>query len=321
VSQDNRPGAGPDDAGPGGVGPQGPQRGPGALDASMTLLNEVIRKPLDPGYRLAAERKALQGSPPPAAPRVAVILLCAMGLGLGTTAAAMSLRAPEPSGMAARDLLEEQIRERTADVDVLREHAHALGAEIDQLHASALAASDSRLVEQLEGDALASGAVGVVGPGIRITFTDPPPDDGVPADPLASLQDRDLQIVVNGLWQAGAEAVAVNGQRLSATSSIRSAGGAILVDLVPIIGPYVVEAVGDPQGLQTDLARSASGFWMTDLRRYDIDVDVSSQRELRLPAATRAALRSATVPPGTSLVTGGHVAGSSPTAYGRSGRT
>ena len=46
--------------------------------------------------------------------------------------------------------------------------------------------------------------------------------------------DRDLQVIVNGLWAAGAEAIAVNGQRLTACSAIRSAGEAILVDFRPL---------------------------------------------------------------------------------------
>lgn len=276
-----------------------------ALDASMTLLNEVIRKPLDPGYRLAAERRALDGSRPTTPVRKSLVLLSAMVLGLGTTAAAMSLRAPQPSVQAARLLLEEQIRDRTADVELLREHAQTLNADIDQLHATALAADNSPLVEQLEVDSVASGATAVTGPGLRITLSDVVPAAGAAEDPEGRVLDRDLQLIVNGLWQAGAEAVSVNDQRLTATTSIRSAGSAILIDLVPIIGPYDIEAVGDPQGLQTALARSSAGEYMMSLRNsVGIGVETSSQPALELPSSTRVALRAATVPSGTPLVAG-----------------
>lgn len=268
----------------------------------MTLLNEVTRKPLDPGYRLAAERRALEGSRPPTVRRTALVLLSAMVLGLGVTAAAMSLRAPQPSVMAARLLLEEQIRDRTADVEQLRDRAQTLNADIDQLHASALAASNSSLMEQLEADSLASGATAVTGPGLRITLSDPAVGDGATEDPTARVFDGDLQMIVNGLWQAGAEAVAVNDQRLTATTSIRSAGSAILIDLVPVIGPYTIEAVGDPQGLQTGLARARAGDYLTWLRNtVGVGVDTSSQPALELPSAARVTLRSATVPAGTPL--------------------
>jgi len=56
--------------------------------------------------------------------------------------------------------------------------------------------------------------------------------------------DRDLQDVVNELWHDGVEAIAINGQRLATTSTIRAAGGAILVDFRPITSPYQVAAIG-----------------------------------------------------------------------------
>ena len=54
----------------------------------------------------------------------------------------------------------------------------------------------------------------------------------------------DLQNVANALWAAGAEAIAINGQRLTATSTIRAAGNAILVDFRPVTSPYEVSAIG-----------------------------------------------------------------------------
>src|SRR5439155_24527639 len=68
-------------------------------------------------------------------------------------------------------------------------------------------------------------------------------------DENGRITDRDLQIVVNALWSAGAEAVAVDGRRLTATTTIREAGGAILVDFFAVASPYHIEAIGDPDRL------------------------------------------------------------------------
>src|SRR5207302_160556 len=74
-----------------------------------------------------------------------------------------------------------------------------------------------------------------------------------PVDPVTGRQtgtnpglvlDRDLQDVANELWHDGAEAIAINGQRLTATTTIRAAGGAILVDFRPVTAPYQVSAIG-----------------------------------------------------------------------------
>ena len=91
--------------------------------------------------------------------------------------------------------------------------------------------------------------------------------------------DRDLQIIVNGLWAAGAEAIAINGERLTTLSAIRSAGQAILVDFRPLVPPYVVEAIGDPAHLQAGFATDMAGAYVQSLRdNYGIQVSVSSQK-------------------------------------------
>lgn len=281
---------------------EGGRRPAGAVDASMTLLHEVITKPLDPGYRMVADRRALHGDPARSPARTVGLLLAAVALGLGTTAAAIALRAPEPAGVAARVLLEEQILERTADMDALHARSSELTSEIAELQASALAAAGSPLLDQLETDSLVSGATPVTGPGLRITLTDPP-DAAQSDDALAKVLERDIQTVVNGLWNAGAEAVAVNNQRLTATTAIREAGGAILVDVVPLIGPYVIEAIGDPQDLQVGLARTQAGPYMVRLRiDPGLGVQINAQTSLELPRASTVTLRSAVVPDGVSLL-------------------
>ena len=58
---------------------------------------------------------------------------------------------------------------------------------------------------------------------------------------------KDLQYVTNALWESGAEAISINGKRLTSTSSIRFAGSAIIVDYRPLTRPYVITALGDPQ--------------------------------------------------------------------------
>ena len=62
--------------------------------------------------------------------------------------------------------------------------------------------------------------------------------------------DRDVQLLVNDLWAAGAEAISIGGVRLQPSSAIRQAGGSILVDNRPVFWPITIEAIGDPSGLQ-----------------------------------------------------------------------
>jgi uncharacterized protein YlxW (UPF0749 family) len=73
------------------------------------------------------------------------------------------------------------------------------------------------------------------------------------------IHDADLQLVVNGLFGAGAEAVAINGNRVVVTTPIRAAGDTIVVNFRPVSPPYVVTAIGADQR-QFDGTEIASRF-------------------------------------------------------------
>ncbi|MCK9893917.1 DUF881 domain-containing protein [Frankia sp. AgB32] len=108
------------------------------------------------------------------------------------------------------------------------------------------------------------------------------------------IQDHDLADLVNVLWIAGAEAVAVNGVRLTALSAIRSAGDVVLVGFVAVLAPYVIEAVGDPAALARHTDESA----VVDRLRHRPNSPVTSltvtrASTLTLPAAAAPVLRNA----------------------------
>ena len=109
------------------------------------------------------------------------------------------------------------------------------------------------------------------------------------------VRDRDMQRVVNGLWESGAEAISINGQRLTALSAIRAAGDAILVDNKPLVPPYTVLAVGDGKRLSTAFQDSADGQYLHVLQEnYGIRTSISAEDDVRLPAAPSVIVRTAT---------------------------
>jgi uncharacterized protein YlxW (UPF0749 family) len=106
--------------------------------------------------------------------------------------------------------------------------------------------------------------------------------------------DRDLQAVANALWAAGAEAIAINGQRLGPLTSIRQAGEAVLVNFVPIRSPYRISAVGDPVGVETAFAASAAAARMRGYAQlYGLTFSYRRAGRLLLPALATEALRDA----------------------------
>lgn len=270
-------------------------------DESMTLLVEVMERPLDPGYAEEAARRAeaaRAGRPSGRrAPAVALLLVLAALLGLLTVSAARQLRAPQAEVAAAREVLENQIVDRRAEVEALQGRSVALSEEIEALQRTALASQDPGLLQTLESDGVVSGAAAVTGPGLVVSLSD---GDAAQAesDPDASarVRDADVQTVVNALWAAGAEAITVDDQRLTSLSAIRNAGDAVLVDLVPLPGPtYVIRAVGDPEDMQTAYARSGAPAYLQLLgSRYGIQSSVTPQSDLTLPGVGNQTLRYAT---------------------------
>ena len=179
------------------------------------------------------------------------------------------------------------IRTRQAGVEELSAEARSLSVRLRELQSQAAMES-----EQL-GEALAAvnglrlpASVGpAAGPGLMVELSDSeslPLTGGEVTD--LRIQDVDLRLVVNALWRAGAEAVAVNGHRVGATTAIRAAGGRILVNFAPIASPYRVTAIGDPEGLEAGLGQSEIvrqfDVWT---QVYGLGFEVRASDELTVP--------------------------------------
>lgn len=278
-----------------------PGQGERRPDASMTLITSMLERPLDPGYEAAAEAREDAGLPRSTGwgTPVLVVYLVLLGLLLGTAGA--DLRSREGARSVTRADLVERVQAAQAVVDERSQTAQQLRADVDEAAAGLDAALGSGGAAQIERLRLASGAVAVTGPGLTITVDDAEDvsvdSDGDPRSSTTAegrVQSRDLQIIVNGLWAAGAEAVAVNGQRLTSQSAIRFAGEAILVNFRPLTRPYVIEAVGDPAGMEAAFASSTAGAYASGLQQnYLIQVSIKTVDELDLPSAASASLRNA----------------------------
>jgi uncharacterized protein YlxW (UPF0749 family) len=281
-----------------------PERGHTVLrarpDASMLLLNNLMHNTLDEGYAEAAQRRATagDGARPHRPGALAGVALVVLALLLAT--AYGQVQRSETAATQARNDLIQRIDTRTAQTDRLREELAKLRKQVNSaqdraLQATATGGQASRSLSRLE---LAAGVAPAAGPGIVVTVDDAAGDRTGSGDPrdrtgpdLARVLDSDLQRLVNGLWAAGAEAVEINGQRLTALSAIRSAGDAILVDFRPLSPPYTVKAIGDPKTLDARFADSSAGRQFSTLQQtYGIRFDVATKKKLRLPGASTVSL-------------------------------
>jgi uncharacterized protein YlxW (UPF0749 family) len=275
-------------------------------DASMSLLNNVMEHSLDDGYAEAAARRGETGtSRMPRTPRGKLTL--AVGLVLAAvvvTLGGAQAQVAAPTLAKERQKLIDRIESETAAADALQKSVDKLRDDVGARQREAL---KDQGVPGAELVSLLAGATAVTGPGVKLVVDDAKEaTSGGGSNPRTSsdfsdtgrVRDRDMQRVVNGLWSSGAEAISVNGQRLTALSAIRAAGDAILVDNKPLAPPYTVLAIGDGQRLSTAFQDSDDGQYLHVLEQnYGIRASISAQSRLELPAAPSLIVRSASPAP------------------------
>ena len=143
-----------------------------------------------------------------------------------------------------------------------------------------------QLASEIQALELATGYAPVQGPGAVVVLTDAPVAEGEQGTDVERVLDSDIQRAVNGLWSAGAEAIAVNDQRLTAQSAIRSAAGAILVNYRPLKPPYRVEAIGPPNLAELFQGTPDAEELASVSQQFGIGLDTSSVDNLILRSAT-----------------------------------
>jgi uncharacterized protein YlxW (UPF0749 family) len=182
-------------------------------------------------------------------PRRSSLVLAAVFTVLGflLVTAAGSARAGRKQAEPRKAQLVKLIQQRRSQVGDLDQAVRQLRTEVAdaQRRASRQGRQDREQAKRSADLAEAAGTVALRGKAVVVKLSD---SDKTPADPDQAdayrIRDSDLQLVVNALFSAGAEAIDVNGSRLVATTPIRSAGDTIVVNFRPLGPPYEVSAIG-----------------------------------------------------------------------------
>ncbi|WP_206811393.1 DUF881 domain-containing protein [Paradesulfitobacterium ferrireducens] len=210
---------------------------------------------------------------------VASILIGFLFVLLLKTQGVLGDQGPKPEAAISSLVQTEQENQQLANEnDKLRQE---LVKYTEGLNASSLAE------QQLTEARMNAGLVPVSGPGIRITL-----DDSSLIEPNVEdlrnyfIHEEYIRNLVNYLWNGGAEAIAVNGQRLTSTTEIFCSGSYIQINGTRQMPPYTIEAIGDSRKLQ-----SALDFYMWEMlgnfqTQYGITRRLEVVDNLRLPAGS-----------------------------------
>jgi uncharacterized protein YlxW (UPF0749 family) len=281
----------------------------------MSLLLDLMANAVDEGYADAASRKAGRtaladavlpdetvaddGAPPTVAPTtgpsnswvpsrttVAAAVVLALAGALFATAAVDTHRGNAAAQRDRRQLVQ-QAKLQTTTVDSLQQQLTTLRTQVNDARTRALSVNDRGgvLLTQIKNLEPVDGVVAVEGTGVRVVLDDSPASRAAGNDGSGVILDSDLQLAVNGLFIAGAQAISINGQRLTTQTAIREAGGAILVDYRPLSPPYTIDAIGPPTVGATFQSGQTAQLFVTEHQLYGLGFTVEDHQRLTLPSA------------------------------------
>ncbi len=146
------------------------------------------------------------------------------------------------------------------------------------------AAGGDIAASELESIKMGAGLIPLQGTGVIVTM-----DDTKPTAPSSSknpnlylIKDEDILKILNELRAAGAEAIAINNQRLIASSEVRTAGPFISINNMNFAAPFEIKAIGDPVTLENVL--KIRGGVIETLQFWNIQVAVKQQDMVQIPA-------------------------------------
>ncbi|MDI6799157.1 MAG: DUF881 domain-containing protein [Actinomycetota bacterium] len=187
-----------------------------------------------------------------------------------------------------KQTLLDSIKELEKEKEVFKANIINLRDKVETYEREAAATGGSLATFSKESEDLkeAAGLTLVSGSGLEITLADSPsfPEYENPNNYI--IHDYDLRTAVNALLKGNPKGIAINDERLVATSSIRCAGSTIMVNSTRISTPYTIFAVGDPQRLKESLELDLAFSQLSKdyAESFGLLVNVKRRAKITLPA-------------------------------------
>ncbi len=154
----------------------------------------------------------------------------------------------------------------------------ALRQEVSQLQAQQSTEAQSydanqatAMADELKQLRTFNGVVPVTGPGVVLTID-------------TALQPVDLEDLLNEFRNAGAEAIAIDGQRVVYNTAITSVGPQLYVNAQPINAPITIAATGSTEVLDRALARKGGMLGYLKTTYPNARIDLTPSDSVTLPA-------------------------------------
>lgn len=248
-------------------------------DSSLQLIDDLVNRPMDPMF---SDSRLVTEQPSTATKwitRAIVFLLC-IAAGIACVVSIRQLQTDPRKSV--RQTLITQLQEQNEELNTLTNDVQDLRTKVEEASKSITGVKQSDTLLQ---DEMTNGNIAVKGPGITLTIANPVSDQAGMNSSIRTITDRDLQNLTSLLFQSGAEAIAINGNRIGAQTSIRTAGNHILIGMTAIEAPYTIQAIGNKNDLYDALSEKNQQSLYDSFKEAGITLKVSKTNSMQIDAA------------------------------------
>ena len=182
----------------------------------------------------------------------------------------------------AEELQKELIKEKELNVDLNRQLLQANSAlESYREDAERNDSGSKAMAEELKNAMTLAGLTDVEGEGVVVVLKDSTETVSGGGSSSYIIHDRDLRDIVNELVASGAEAISINGERISGKSAIRCVGPTITINNRYFASPFTIKAIGNPNTLEAGL--NIRDGVVDVMRAFKISVTITKSNKVSIP--------------------------------------
>lgn len=265
------------------------RRRPQLEDDSLRLIDDLTNRPMDPMFSDSRLDKRPKSAFRVWSTRVIVFIIC-IAVGFSGSIIVQILHTDPREEI--RSSLAKELTQQTKHLNTLNSEVSSLRVKVEN---QSKKLSNTTKDDTLTYDEMATGTIPVNGPGITLTIANPlaansdTTSGSLPRESSSNIRvvtDGDLQVFIQILWQAGAEAISINGYRLGVQTSVRTAGQTILVGVNQVQSPYKIQAIGDASALASAVGEKSQRSLYTTLNGAGIYPQITTSKSITLEAAS-----------------------------------
>ncbi len=265
------------------------RRRPQLEDDSLRLIDDLTNRPMDPMFSDSRLDKRPKSAFRVWSTRVIVFIIC-VAVGFSGSIIVQILHTDPRKEI--RSSLAKELTQQTKHLNTLNGEVSSLRVKVEN---QSKKLANTTKDDTLTYDEMATGTIPVTGPGITLTIANPlaansdTTSGSLPRESSSNIRvvtDGDLQVFIQILWQAGAEAISINGYRLGVQTSVRTAGQTILVGVNQVQSPYKIQAIGDANALASAVGEKSQRSLYTTLKGAGIYPQITTSKSITLEAAS-----------------------------------